>query len=207
MINKLRYFPRWFTNSTFRVFLYSFGGCGTRMLHSFIEKYYLTNHQSNAHHGFVEKLRRGERAIYLYGDPINALKSFYRKEKENGNFLKLHAHNLRIKKEIPSTLQEYAMRGEDLFQLKAHFERYLNQNNRNYPMLIVNYEGIWKNLDSILKYIDIRDKKKYFPARRSRKGDSFKLASDYEHKLYQIYKPMLSKIKKMPEVYVSNPKK
>lgn len=51
-----------------RIFIYSYGGSGTRTFYEFVKKYKLVNGQSNVHWDIVDNIRKTDRVIYLYSD-------------------------------------------------------------------------------------------------------------------------------------------
>ena len=56
---------------------------------------------------------------------------------------------------------------EDVLGLEKHFDTWVNFNDR--PIILIKYEDIWDNLDSICDFFDIpREHAKNFPAKRTR---------------------------------------
>lgn len=135
------------------VYIFSYGGTGTRMLCRFIEQHYKINSQPHVHHGNPESLSGNERAIYLYGDPIDAVLSFYRWNKYYGTrFVERHYRNLDISGKFPETFDEYLAWGSDSFELEAHFNRYFEAKPKA-GLLMVRFDDMWSHLDEIFEFL------------------------------------------------------
>ena len=153
LLNKLLKFPG-------KVYIYSYGGSGTRTFYEFVKKYKLVNGQSNVHWDLVDKIHEADRVIYLYSNPVNAVRSYYRKNDENGIFIEQHCNNLHIEEVDEKKLSEYIAKGVDSFHLFSHYKKFVKDNKYPYEIMIVRFENIWDNLDAVLKYIGLEEHKK-----------------------------------------------
>ena len=79
-------------------------------------------------------LRDTRRILYLWGDPLHAVASLYRRHFETVQVTKTRSHPFSdgtfslaaAKAELPPTLEAYAMAEGEPFQMREHFESYLN---------------------------------------------------------------------------------
>ena len=79
-------------------------------------------------------LRETRRILYLWGDPLHAVASLYRRHFETVQVTKTRSHPFSdgtfslaaAKAELPPTLEAYAMAEGEPFQMREHFESYLN---------------------------------------------------------------------------------
>lgn len=110
------------------IILYSFGGCGTRTLYDFIKKHKPINGPVDVHNGFIRFKKKEDRVLYLYGNPMESVMSFYKRHERDKNFIYQHARHLKIPKVETNTLDEYIIQGKDQFKLNDHFEKYKKKN-------------------------------------------------------------------------------
>ena len=158
------------------VYVFSYGGTGTRMLCKFIQQHLKLNSQPHVHHGNPEQLSGRERAIYLYGDPIDAVLSFYRRDVEyETNFVKKHYRNLDVSGEFPKTFEDYLTWGSDAFCLEAHFEKYRKAQSVA-GLVMVRFDDIWDHLGELFDFIRLPARPSDFPPKRARlsKRDALK---------------------------------
>ncbi len=183
------------------IFIYSFGGVGTTMFYDFIRRYRPVNTQSNVHHGLETLLFKNERAVYLFGNPIEAILSFYRRQATHDHFIDQHALHLRVRSPISKSLDEYIIKGEDQFELERHFDQYINA-KKYYPILFVKYPDLWENLSPVMQFLNLKEHQNSFPARRNRESKISHLSKDNLEKLLTIHQPLIDKIEKLSPVFV-----
>ncbi|GLC45673.1 hypothetical protein PLESTB_001318000 [Pleodorina starrii] len=87
---------------------------------------------------------RPRHVVYLYGDPLAAVASHYRRgqachqaQKTSGNPTALSPAT------FPASLEDYVARGEDLFGLQEHFHSWRTQ-PRDYPIVMLRYERMFE---------------------------------------------------------------
>jgi hypothetical protein len=175
-----------------RVHLYSAGGVSTRMFNKWLHKNAIsTNAQPDVHHGWSDKC---DKIIYLTGSPVDAVISFYRKNRERPNwFIENHAKNLKINHEtVPKSIEEY---DKDYFKLNLHNTWYTSKIlNSCTPGMIINCDYLWKEEDCILDFLKISSK---LPERRERSNRDW-IPPGCMDKLNIVYKQLekgLEKIK------------
>lgn len=186
------------------VYVFSYGGTGTRMLCRFIQEHMRLNSQPHVHHGRPEDLSRRERAIYLYGDPIDAVLSFYRRDKEYGtHFVERHYRNLDIAGKFPPTFEDYLEWGSDAFGLEAHFDKYVSSSPVG-GLIAVRFDDMWPHLDEIFKFLRLPSSADDFPAKRARQSKRDVLTRDQIEVLKGYFSGLLKKQSDMPDIhYVS----
>jgi len=175
-----------------KIYLYSFGGCGTKTLYHFAKQYSTVNSQLDIHEGCVTKINPDDCVVYLYGDPIEALLSFYRRNGKEDEFLSRHAENLGIFSPPPSTIEEYAALGVDFFELEKHFDRGIEA--KEYEKLLINYSHLWSELDTILRFIKLEKFEAQFPKYEARTSRKEFLEKKVRISLEEIYRPLNRKI-------------
>lgn len=174
------------------------------MLCRFLEQRYKLNSQPHVHHGNPESLSGNERAIYLYGDPIDAVLSFYRREKEYGTeFARRHYRNLDVSGKFPKRLEDYLEWGSDAFGLEAHFDRYLNAQPRA-GLLMVRFDDMWPHLEEVFDFLRLTAKASDFPEKRPRMSKRNELSENQLRVLHSYFDGLISKQEKMADLhYVS----
>lgn len=186
------------------IIIYSFGGCGTRTLYEFIKKYKKVNGPVDVHRGFIKYKYPQDKVIYLYGNPMEAVMSFYNRHQKDGRFVFEHSRNLNIPVVQSNTLSGYIQKGEDQFKLENHFDRYIKKSKsfRFFSIMYIKYEYMWENLPEILKYTGLHDKIDNFPQKKNRQS-KLNTLSDFEYeKLYKIYENLILKMEKLPPVII-----
>ncbi|KAG2452883.1 hypothetical protein HYH02_002227 [Chlamydomonas schloesseri] len=88
-------------------------------------------------------LCRPRHVVYLYGDPLAAVASHYRRGHACHQAQKTSGHPARLSAAtFPATFEEYVSRGEDLFGLEDHFRGWLTA-PADYPVTLVRYERMF----------------------------------------------------------------
>lgn len=83
---------------------------------------------------------RPRHVVYLYGDPLAAVASHYRRGHACHQAQKTCGNPTRLSEAtFPPTLEAYVEGGEDLFGLEAHFHGWLHTPT-DYPVIMVRYE-------------------------------------------------------------------
>jgi hypothetical protein len=186
-----------------KIYIHSFGGVGTRTFYEFIKKYRPVNGQVNVHNGFPPELHHQERMVYLYGNPCEAVMSFYRRNLElNGWFKNEYCKINNLENFEANTLEEYIEMGKDYYQLENHFDKYSTQDK--FPMLLIKYEKLWDNLDYILAYLNLESYKSDFPKKRERNSKFKNLSESQQEKFLRIHERLINKMNKFPDIYVLN---
>ncbi|KAG2422867.1 hypothetical protein HXX76_015699 [Chlamydomonas incerta] len=88
-------------------------------------------------------LCRPRHVVYLYGDPLAAVASHYRRGHACHQAQKTSGHPARLSPAtFPATFDDYVSRGEDLFGLEDHFRGWSTA-PADYPVTLVRYERMF----------------------------------------------------------------
>lgn len=152
-------------------YIFSYGGCGTRTFFEFVRSRRKLNTQSHVHYGRLEDVPAHKRALYLYGDPRDAVLSFLgRQEKNDPAFVSQHLENLDVPYRSMPSLDAYINNGNDVFELENHFKRHVYNRERQCELMVVRFEEVWDHLEEVLKYVGLADFKEEFPKKRERRS-------------------------------------
>jgi len=175
------------------IYLYSTGGCGTRMLHKWLKpRCNKINGQGDVHYGKPPKnLGPNDRVIHLFGNPIPIISSFFYRHRDNGRFIFEHSTDMRIP--TPETnIKKFVKSGKDQFQLKKHFKKHKDRPNS----ILINYHELWNNLPEILEYIGLKDDIDSFPKQVERRSKEF-FNEEQTEALTNTYKGLIEDIEKI----------
>lgn len=162
----------------------SYGGVGTTFLIEFFDRYRSVNDaydRDGLKHLPVQPMALNPemKVVYVFGDPVEAVTSLFRRGFHSTQSLKL-SNRLFPHRPVAHTtsLEEYAHQLRDDMMLHSHFSEWL-ANAMQYPTLFVRYDDIWNSLPSILNFLDIpQDQASHFPVRKSRSSSLSKIDSD-----------------------------
>ena len=184
------------------LYIFSYGGCGTRTFFEFVRARLKLNSQPHVHYGRIEDVPAGKRALYLYGDPRDAVLSFLgRQEKDDATFVNRHLENLDVScKKMPS-LDAYVHTGRDVFELEHHFKRYVYNENRRCELMVVRFEEIWDHLNEVLDYVGLADQVDKFPPLRDRRSKQDTLDPQILEALNAYMASLLEMQKSLPPVW------
>jgi len=192
----------------FKYLVSSFGGCCTSMLIKFLNPWYLTKTNHMWYHLELKHspsppihLMHDFKAVYLFGDPRNALISIYRRNLQN-----IHYYNIFQKQGagLPQTLDHFLERGEDIFEFESHFLSWTSSSatQRTFPILFVNADFLWDHLDHLFDYLEVsRKSRKEFPCRRSRESSWEDLPAKQKEQINLIFGNVMKKIESIGHIY------
>jgi hypothetical protein len=157
----------------------SFGGTGTTMLYRFLETWESdipSNHPNWRPWKHLpappqdDEVKDGFRAVYVYGNPMNAVLSVFRRE-----YQQWHVRNMR---NFPIEdwdddweLDDVLAQPEDPFRMTRHFRNW-TQADRSYPILLLQFDAIWRRLPEIFAFLGLPSRAlDDFPERRQRHSD------------------------------------
>ena len=178
---------------------------------------------------FVPKINQKTKVIYMFGNPYNAVMSYYRRAHAEGhNWTYIHSLNLRSKyhKHILRganegwTVDNYLnnclstkdlisgkkVEKRDLLGLENHFDLWTDA-QKEYPILYINFEDMWDNLDIIFDFLEINKSLiSKFPVKKERYCNWLKTPTNVQEKLIKVYGNLEKKVSKKP-TYIKPPKK
>jgi len=195
------------------VLITSMGGVGTSFFIKHLDKYRLTNLNSDKD-GFKHlffppfSTNDGIKYIYLFGNPIDSVISLFRRNLQHPHSKKLLKLNNNLKSiNSGTTLDQYAADGVDRFLFSEQFNNWLT-GSKFYPTLILKYEKLWENLDTIYDFLDIpRSEIKAFPEKKERNSDFNSLSKDTQNSLKNIYGDFEQYINEFDDFTVVNDRK
>jgi hypothetical protein len=91
-------------------------------------------------------------------------------------------------------IEKFASNGIDYNGYEQHFDNWINEGpDRDYPILYVNYENLWENLNILLEYcgLPIEEALKKFPAK---KENPKVMPDNVTRKLAHLYSSLQQKI-------------
>ncbi|MBT4223570.1 MAG: hypothetical protein HOD72_03800 [Opitutae bacterium] len=186
----------------------SYGGVGTTFLIDFLAHYKKCNNRDDQdgfkHLDKPPPTRNPElKTIYIFGKPIDAIYSLFRRGFHNEQSYKLLEQYEKLNPvPIEMSLETYAKEGTDRFHFENHF---LNWSERNfqYPVLFVRYEKIWENLDTLLKFAGIpKEKKTSFPQKKERKTQSQEIPDEVHASMQRMYGNFQDQLENSPDCWV-----
>lgn len=187
------------------VYVSSYSGTGTRMLCCFIQQHMRLNSQPHVRHGCPGKSSPHDRAIYLYGDPIAAVLSFYRRYQEYcTKFVERHYRNLDVPGKYPESFEDYLQWGHDAFGLESHYDKYVNSQPAA-GLVAVRFDDMWGHLDEIFKFLRLPTRASDFPEKRARRSKREALTPAQVQILETYFSGLLQKQAAMPAVHYVSP--
>jgi hypothetical protein len=187
----------------------SYGGCGTTLLYRFfsehgvdtppaVDDWYPWKHMlappSN------EKVKEGFRAVYVFADPLNATLSVFRRGFQHELVRRMTRETTGWNTEWK--LQDFLASGEDHFRL---IEQYRNwtEAQRSYPILLLKYESMWKQLRELMTYAGLPQKTAdAFPRKRPRSSRWQDEAEVVQRELDALYGDLRNEIREAPDFRV-----
>lgn len=189
----------------------SYGGVGTSFLISFVEKYKAVNSRRDRDRiKHLDRppivLNKNFKAVYVLGNPFDAVISLFRRNMHHRQSKKLLANYPNLTPVEPScTFQEYVEHGVDKFKLNEHFQNWKTA-KVNYPIMLIKYESIWKHLPELLDYLEISlSEIEHFPKEKQRKSDWNSLPERSRKLLYKMYGNLYEEIVSIEDVKLLEP--
>jgi len=192
----------------------SFGGCGTTLLYNFFRKIKVDiSSEPDAgrwkHMPYPPatpgnpdfKLRDDYKAVYIFGNPMNALASLFKRKHHVYHPVRTGFGPKKLDNKMK--LEDYLKTNkEDIFKLEFHFDNWTTcpKEGRAYPILLLKYETLWNNLPALLEFLDIpQEKRPLFPKKKARSSNWTTLPEEIKNSLYERYGTLAEKIEKQPE--------
>jgi hypothetical protein len=146
-----------------RVGLVSWGGCGTWMLENVLENAGL---RVDATHSRDPSCFKEGKVIYIYGNPLDSVLSFKRRNDESFNnfWFTSHIENLGLS---GTATWQTIIDGDDPFGLKDHFDSWYNYDERTYDIVFIKYEDLTEHVDDLAEWLGLEGLDIHFRQRQS----------------------------------------
>lgn len=189
------------------VLVVSFGGVGTSFLMRFLQKYLTINDVDDLdglkHLSVVPRaLNPRTKIIYIYGNPVCATRSLFRREyhyaqaKKNGNPSILP---------LETTLGDYAKNGSDELYLIPQFTAWYAHFQHPNPICYIKYEKIHDHIPELLAFLELPGYLRVdFPKRRQRSSQTEDRSEPTQTQLENIYSQLSQTMDALPAVVVNN---
>ena len=189
----------------------SYGGTGTTMLIRFLSDYFRCNSVDDDDRlKHTDKIpvsqNKDLKLIYVYGDPIDAVCSLFRRK-----FFNLHSRKLlrSYPKMAPiaagTTLTSYAEEGVDRLKFQQHFDNWYKR-DQFYPVLFIKYERLWENLPVLFEYLGIpADQIDRFPKKRAREIEQLELSDATRVRLTEMYGNFVQQVTAYSDTMILQP--
>lgn len=195
-------------SSNIELLVTSGGGVGTTFVIDFLQNYKVCNDR-NDKDGFKHRDRPTPsknpdfKAIYVFGNPINAIYSLFRRDyhhEESYKLLQNHPQLTPIPKEM--SLDAFAAEGVDRFLFENHFRNW-NEKFYQYPVMFIRYEKIWDHLEPLLEFAGIPlseiDK---FPELKERKTQLDQISDATKENMRKIYGDFHDYLEAQPDCWI-----
>ena len=185
------------------------GGCGTTTLMNFLSVHCRINDAGDSDGlkhfpGPLLPLNPSCRFLYVYGDPVDACISLFRRGFASPQSRRLNRRLAGAPSTIglEETIETYAAIGVDRIGLAAHFQAWF-ASPRPYPVAFVHYDSLWTSLPGVLEYLQLpAGIAAAFPERFERHG-SRHLAPPTVERLESIYAPLKEEMARLGDFHVS----
>lgn len=189
----------------------SFGGVGTSFLMHFFKQYIRINCSHNTDYlkhidtpPLTHKINF--RAVYIYGNPIEATVSLFKRNYHSVHskyLLRSHPKIEPISKQ--DDLENYLNRKTDKFKFETHFEQWLHS-KRHYPILFLKYEYLWDYLPELFDFLEIERKYIYlFPNKKKRTSKLDEILPENLSQLNNMYGKLVEQIEQYPAFFIKSP--
>jgi glycosyltransferase involved in cell wall biosynthesis len=186
----------------------SFGGSGTTALCNFLADSGVDVPRTPGHFPFKHQpvpppageVPPGFRAIYLCGDPRDAVASLFRRGFQGGHYrgMRLAAPPPEVEARLAS-LQEFVDAGIDDYEIEAHFDRWHAASG--YPVLFVKYDALGTSWPTIREFVGLPDDAPGLPI-TSRNTDWRTLPKPIRRGLDRMYGGLARRIDALPATYL-----
>ncbi len=197
------------------VIVVSFGGCGSTGLIDFLkEKHYVVNSWDNS--DFLKHLgsppgNASDRYIYLFGDPLASVISFYHRTRTyNRRFADIHSFTMETSlgrptfTSVANTLEKYAEEGQERFLLEQQFDNWFNA-RLSRPILFMRYETMWDNLEVLFDFVGLLAACDDFPEYQPRQSSIDTLSPEVLAVLNRMYGKFTHRLNALPDCVLREP--
>lgn len=198
----------------------SYGGVGTTFFVEFLrDRLRVNSHNSfddgikhaNSPNHPVFKGKRVRRAIYVYGNPIQAVMSHFRRDYHKYMIPKLTSDShtgsadyteLVRASPVDITFDQFLEEGKDQFGLAEHWRRWTRE-PLAFDTLFVRFEVFFENLEAIFDFLELpRSDLAHFPAKKERKTALLQLDPAKRAAMDTIYGDLVRDMDARPGLFI-----
>jgi hypothetical protein len=150
-----------------------------------------------------DNVDNGFRAIYLFGDPMNAVLSVFRRDYQSW-----HVRNMNSRDEDWAgwdddwDLEDFLSQGYDYFHMERHFTNW-TEAERDYPILLLRFDALWQRMPEVFAYLGLPSPTmEHFPERRERLSDWSSQPSHIQRRLTRMYGDLKYKVDDTPDLQI-----
>jgi hypothetical protein len=190
----------------------SYGGTGTTMLYRFLEQH--TAQVPQDHENWKpwkhlpeppsdDNVDVGFRAVYLFGDPMDAVLSVFRRDYQSWHVRNMNSHDEDWAGwDDDWHLEDYLSQGYDYFHMDHHFTNW-TEADRDYPILLLRFDALWERMPEVFAYLGLPSRAmEHFPERRERNSDWSSQPSHIQRHLEHLYGDLKSRVDDTPDLHV-----
>jgi hypothetical protein len=162
----------------------------------------------------------GTRVVYIFGDPLNAVISFFNRRfylhSGHGYIAQptrtsrtdwAYEHCKKIQGDFSRfssewDLEDYLSQGEDLFGLEEHFDNWITA-QVDYHIMLIRHETLWDHLTEIFDFLNLPHSEiEKFPPCKKRSSNWQDEPKHIQKKLFEVYGKLYNKIIEHPDIKI-----
>lgn len=205
---------------SYDVIVVSYGGSGTTFLIDFLKRHTTINSPNSLEDGIKHIIspqhpvldgKIVNKAIYIYGDPIDATLSLFRRDFVKYMIPKINSRHhcdgaslisYRDSNVRNISYRDYLTNGEDELSFQEHWTNWNNE-HVDFPILFIKFDAIHDHVEDILKFLDLPlHLAKDFPPKKTRSSDLKKLPEDELVALQRIYGALQEDMARQPDLRI-----
>ena len=139
------------------------------------------------------------KAIFLYGDPMSATTSIFRR-----NLCQVHLANKGLPS-FPMTFEDYLDLSRDVFRTSEHIANWTAGIDQ-YPILCIKSDVVFEQADVICDFFEIRANREKFPQRLERTTTTVlheQLGETKYQKLEEVLRDANTLFRQLPDVFIA----
>jgi hypothetical protein len=190
----------------------SYGGTGTTMLYRFLEQH--TAHIPQDHENWKpwkhlpeppsnDSVDDGFRAVYLFGNPMDAVLSVFRRDYQSWHVRNMNSHEEDWAGwDDDWDLEDFLSQGYDYFHMDRHFTNW-TQADRDYPILLLRFDALWERMPEVFAFLGIPTSlMTTFPERRERSSDWTSEPDSIQTRLQEMYGELHREVAAAPDLHI-----
>lgn len=175
----------------------SHGGVGTTFLIEHLQKFRSTNcaydRDGLKHLPYPPVwLESGKPVVYVYGDPVEAVLSLFRRDYA---LVQAGKNGMLFEGRSLGSLEDYVKHGKDSLGLTKHFLAWKGRKEEGGGGLLLGYADIWNRIEELRHLLDLPARfVEEFPAQRRRNSQKENLDPEVRARLEKIYESYYEQI-------------